>query len=312
MRDAFPHKETSQSALKALLYYDIFQYPLTSKEVFHFMSTNHVTHEEVVETLNDLSAKGYIFERDKFYSVRDSKELIERRVKGNNEAQKWIHPAERQAKLIYSFPFVRAVMVSGSLSKNYMDDKSDLDFFIITAPQRLWIARTLLIIYKKIVLFNSHKYFCVNYFIDNDHLEIEEKNIFTATELATLIPLCGNPYYEDLFERNKWLKNFLPNHQLKPINNNLPIQNNFKKTIERTIDFLGGSRWDTFFMDLTNRRWRRMYSNKYSNEDFKIAFKTNKYASKNHPKYYQKKVVDQYIEKLTQFAKKFNIQWIHE
>ena len=312
MRDTFPHREASQSALKALLYYDIFQYPLTSKEVFHFMSTNHVTHEEVVETLNDLSAKGYIFEQDEFYSVRDSKELIERRIKGNNEAQKWIHRAERQAKLIYSFPFVRAVMVSGSLSKNYMDDKSDLDFFIITAPQRLWIARTLLIIYKKIVLFNSHKYFCVNYFIDNDHLEIEEKNIFTATELATLMPLCGNPYYKDLFEKNKWLENFLPNHQLKPTNTNFSIQNNSKKIIERTIDFLGGNKWDTFFMNLTNRRWRRMYANKYSNEDFKIAFKTNKHASKNHPKYYQKKVVDQYIEKLTQFARKFNIQWIHE
>ncbi len=312
MRDVFPHRETSQSALKALLYYDIFQYPLTSKEVFHFMSTNHVTQDEVTEALKELSDKGYIFQQDDFYSVRENREIIDRRVKGNNEAQKWIHPAEKQACLIYSFPFVRAVMVSGSLSKNYMDDKSDLDFFIITAPQRLWIARTLLVIYKKLVLFNSHKHFCVNYFIDSDHLEIEEKNIFTATELATLIPLCGNHYYSRLFENNKWLKEFLPNHCLKSVDTTPSAPSNLKKIVEKMINLLGGSLWDTLLMKLTNSRWRRIYSKQYNSEDFKIAFKTKKHASKNHPKFYQKKVVNQYLEKLTQFARKFNIQWIHE
>jgi hypothetical protein len=312
MRDVFPYQETSQSALKALLYYDIFQYPLTSKEVFHFMSTNHVTQEEVTQTLDDLSAKGYIFQQDQFYSVRNSKEIIARRVKGNNEAAKWIHPAEKQARLIYSFPFVQAVMVSGSLSKNYMDDKSDLDFFIITSPGRLWVARTLLVLYKKIILSNSHKHFCVNYFIDSDHLEIDEKNIFTATELATLLPLCGNEYYNDLFKQNRWLKDFLPNHHLRPVDTGTPPQNNLKKTLEKVIDILGGTVWDTLLMHLTNKRWRRIYSKHYSREDFTIAFKTKKYASKNHPNFYQKKVVNQYLDKLTQFAHKFNIQWIHE
>jgi len=312
MPDVSLHREASQSALKALLYYDIFHYPLTAKEVYHFMSTNHVTHEEVQETLNDLSAKGYIFKQDKFYSIQNNQELIHRRVKGNTEAQKWIHPAEKQARLIHSFPFVRAVMVSGSLSKNYMDEKSDLDFFIITAPQRLWIARTLLVIYKKIVLFNSHQHFCVNYFIDSNHLEIEEKNIFTATELATLIPLCGHFYYKELFEKNRWLNDFLPNHKPRAVAHHYDSQSRIKKAMEKTINFLGGEKWDTFFMKLTGRRWRKMYSDNYSKEDFMIAFKTNKHASKNHPKYYQKKVVNQYSDKLTQFARKFNIQWIHE
>jgi hypothetical protein len=65
-------------------------------------------------------------------------------------------------------------------------------------------------------------------------------------------------------------------------------------------------------MNITNRRWNRIYSKQYSRKDFRIAFKTNKHASKNHPKFYQKKVVNQYRETLTQFAHKFNIQWIHE
>src|SRR6478736_270632 len=215
MSEAIIHREASQSILKVLLYYDIFHYPLTSPEVFQYMSTNHVTLKDVQHTLDELSIQGYISKCENFYSIRNSREIIDRRIKGNNEAQKWIHLAKKQARLIHSFPFVKAVMISGSLSKNYMDEKSDLDFFVITAPQRLWIARTLLVVYKRLMLSNSHKHFCVNYFIDSSHLEIEEKNIFTATELATLIPFCGYSYYRKLFSDNQWLNSFFPNHRLK-------------------------------------------------------------------------------------------------
>ena len=86
-----------------------------------------------------------------------------------------------------------------------MDEHSDLDFFIITKPNRLWIARMLLALYQKIVLLNSHKYFCVNYFVDEHHLAIEEKNLYTATELSTLIPLYGKEYYPQLMMANHWI-----------------------------------------------------------------------------------------------------------
>src|SRR5690606_3777846 len=104
--------------------------------------------------------------------------------RGNLMANKFSDIARKKAKLISQFPFVRGVMASGSLSKGYADEKSDIDFFIITIPNRLWIARTLLVLYKRIFLLNSHKFFCVNYFVDEKHLGIEEKNLFTATELA--------------------------------------------------------------------------------------------------------------------------------
>ena len=91
--------------------------------------------------------------------------------------------------------------ISGSLSKGYYDDDGDIDFFIITSPKRLWIARTFLILYKKIFLLNSRKYFCVNYFISSNALEIEEKNIFTATELTTLLPMFGNGSFHKFYEK---------------------------------------------------------------------------------------------------------------
>jgi hypothetical protein len=162
------------------------------------------------------------------------------------------------------------------------------------------------------MLSNSHKHFCVNYFIDSSHLEIEEKNIFTATELATLIPFCGYSYYRKLFSDNQWLNSFFPNHRLKSLGIEVIPHRDRKIFFEKLINMLGGEWLDTLLMKITNQRWKKKYASKYSVEDFLVAFKTTRHVSKNHPNYYQKKVVNEYFEKLTQFAGKFNIRWIHE
>ena len=53
------------------------------------------------------------------------------------------------ASIIAAFPFVRAVGISGSLSKQYADENSDIDYFIITAANRLWIAKNLPAYFQK-------------------------------------------------------------------------------------------------------------------------------------------------------------------
>lgn len=209
-----------------------------------------------------------------------------------------------RAKLISSFPFVRAVMISGSLSKGYMDEKSDFDFFIVTEKERLWIARTLLVMYKRIFLFNSHKYFCVNYFVDSAHLEIEEKNLFTATELATLIPIVDEGHYPALMSTNTWLASFFPNYSPRNLVDTLPLdQNKVKSLLESLINLLLGNYWENFFMHATLNRWKKKYEEQYAQQDFEVAFKSKEYVSKNHPNNYQRKVMELYKEKITSFIK---------
>ena len=183
-----------------------------------------------------------------------------------------------------------------------MDKDSDLDFFIVTEPGRLWIARILLVVYKRLFLFNSHKYFCVNYFVDTEHLEIEEKNLFTATELATVIPLYGAEYYKNLYTSNLWLSNFFPNHTPRSTDQ-VPEykKSTFKKIIEHCINLVFARQLNNFFRKLTLYRWKKLYQKDYPEADFKVAFKTKEYASKGHPKHYQRKVMDVYKEKINEF-----------
>jgi predicted nucleotidyltransferase len=294
--------ELQRHILRTMLYFDIFDYPLSSTEVFRFLGTNSLTEEKVVASLEELATRKIVHKFDEFYSVQPAEGNISRRVKGNAEAIRYLTIARRKAQLISKFPFVRAVLASGSLAKGYMDHNSDIDFFIVTAPGRLWIARTLLVLYKRIFLLNSHKYFCVNYFVDEDHLEIEDKNLFTATELATVIPLYGGKIYSQLLRKNSWIRERFPNFTERPTMN-VPDTSTrgLKKILEAIINFIFVNQIEAYCQAVTMNRWRRLYEKKYSKADFDIAFKSKGYASKNHPQHFQRKVMELYAEKLKSF-----------
>lgn len=300
-----PYDHLEEQVLKTLLYFDIFSYPLRASEILKFLRFRKTCQQEVVECLKSLTEKQHVFRFGDLYSLHADQKNIKRRLKGNAEAEKWMKVAEKKARFIARFPFVRAVMASGSLSKGYMDEKSDLDFFIVTAPGCLWIARTTLVMYKRLFLHNSHKEFCVNYFVDTDHLEIEEKNLFTATELATLVPLYNHSAYQAVISSNPWVKEIFPNLTTQEPglseNKTPPL---FQKLSE--VILFPFAKWlDRWFLRVSLRRWLRLYGASYTKKDFEIAFKSKRHVSKNHPNHFQKKVLDRYQRKLTEFQNRF-------
>ncbi len=302
-----PLSDLSESIIRTLAYFDLFDHPITVAEIFFNLPTNHVTSVEIEMELPILEKRSLIFRLGNFYSLQDNPAIENRRVIGNIQAKKYMDIAAKKTNFIAQFPFVRSVMISGSLSKGYADDQSDIDFFIITKPGRLWIARTLLVLYKRIFLFNSHKYFCVNYFVDTEHLQIEEENIFTATELATLIPLYGKGHHHNLLRQNKWLLQFFPNFVTIPSADASPSDGMLKRTGEWILNLCFPAVLDRFFMRLTLRRWKKMYGNVFPAADFGIAFKTDRHVSKNHPKNYQRQIVARYKERVQAFHKHFGM-----
>jgi hypothetical protein len=297
------HTALSEHIMETMLYFDVFSYPLNAEEVHRYLHVNGTSQNAVNVALAGLVERKHVFQFGEFYSLHADEKNIERRIRGNREAEKWIVVARQRARLIAHFPFVRAVMASGSLSKGYMDENSDLDFFLITVPNRLWIARTLLVLYKRIFLSGSHKQFCVNYFVDSRHLEIEEQNIFTATELATLVPLYDEAAHGALLESNKWLHEFLPNFKARSIKETVPAH---APLLRRFLEFVltpVASLLDRFFMHLSLRRWKRLYESQFDKKEFQLAFKTRRHVSKNHPNNYQKKILDRYHKKVEEHTR---------
>ena len=302
-------KNTPHELLKALLYFDIFQYPLTLKELRQFCGTL-TTLEEIENELGFLEKLGYVKQQQGFYSTADAdiSFVVERRIKGNTKAQQMLKISKRYSRLISFFPFTRGVYLSGSLSKGYANDESDVDYFIVTEPGRLWLSRMLLVLFKRVFLFNSHKYFCVNYFIDTDNLEIQDKNIFTATELTTLIPTCNTALYRRLMQANAWTKDFFPNTMLECISaENVPANESWvKRGLEKLFYGKWGDKLDDFCYKITFAKWKKKFKS-FSDAEFELNLRSRKNVSKHHPRGFQLKVVAAFNEKLKNFEQKYRI-----
>jgi hypothetical protein len=296
--------------LKSLLYFGIFQYPLTLKELKRFCRTL-TSIEEVELELDFLEKGGYVKQKDGFYSTgdQDIDLMVERRLKGNIKAEEMLKMARRYSKLISYFPFVRGISLSGSLSKGYADEKSDVDYFIITEPGRLWLCRMLLVLFKRVFLFNSHKYFCVNYFIDTQNLEISDKNLFTATELTTLIPTCNTSLHRKLMQANPWVKGFFPNTLLETVSGEtIPANNSLvKRSIEKIFQGKLGDKLDGYCFKITIAKWKKKFKN-FSDTEFELNLRSKKNVSKHHPRGFQIKVLKALDEKVKGFEDKFNVR----
>lgn len=287
------------SIVRLLAYYEIFGFPLTLKE----LETN-IPRKQIVDHLKDLLNSRIVFQKDDYYAINPQTLEKNIRIGCENRVKKFMEKGIQRAQFIGKFPFVRAVMISGSLSKGYMKEDGDIDFFIITSSNRLWIARTLLILYKKIFLLNSRKYFCVNYFIGENNLEIHQKNIFTATEITTLIPIVNPLLYDKFIKSNSWISNHYPKFNQKEVKFHLK-NDGFKRVLESTFKGSFGNYIDINFMKLTFKRWQKKFSY-LEPKDFDIALETRRNVSKHHPSHFQKKVLSDYSKIMNNLLNKIH------
>jgi len=189
--------------IRTLAYYDIFSYPLTATEVYHNLRDNHTSLEEVQEELEKLSANQVLHRKREFYLLNNNDTYIKRREKGNVLAKKRLKTAQSVSGFISRFPFIRGILLSGSISKGFMEEDSDIDYFVITHPNRVWFSRLMLMLFKKIFLFNSKKIFCINYFVDSENLEIQEKNVLSDVPVDQIYNIFKNPEVTDAYDL-KW------------------------------------------------------------------------------------------------------------
>jgi hypothetical protein len=297
-----------RSVLKVLAYFDMFNYPLLKEEV-HFFLDHEVVIEDVESALQQLMSARCIYRHGEFYSLNHDRSLVTRRLKGNHHARNLLTTAYKVSALLYRFPFVRGIGISGSLSKNFADEQADIDFFIITKANRLWIARTLMHLFKKFTfLVGRQHWFCMNYYVDEEAMMIEERNIFTATELITLMPVAGNGTLDDFFHVNAWALDYFPNASLcndRKKYNRYPW---YKKFTEWMFSNRFGDMLDNYLMKLTSRRWKKKEQDGQVNmKGNRMGLRTAKHYSKPNPQHFQKKLLETYRQKMAAVEEKWTV-----
>mgnify|MGYP001370109810 CR=1 FL=1 len=291
----------SKNLLCVVLYFDIFSYPLTAAEIFDRSSSK--SKEEVLQQLEYLLEAGLIYRFGEFFSTRNNPLLVKRRIEGNTRALKYMKKARRISKMMGCFPFVRSVMLSGSISKMYMDEQSDIDYFIVTAPKRLWIARFFFVLFHKTLFLNRTRFFCYNYMISADHLTIARQNTYTAAEIVTLIPTYGSEGYREFLQENTWTRKFFPNFPI-PVSENISEGTALiKRLLERIFSGSLGEQLDICLMKHTQRRWhKRQPPEMFADPEAFMSLK--RHTAKGHTQDHYPRILKAYNDSIRNFERK--------
>lgn len=294
-KDDKTEEKTEASILKTLAYFSIFQYPLNRSEIADFIPPGCT---DIDSCLSRLVSQNDIFLVKGFYLLTNEPALVDRRLAGNKRAARLLPRAFRNGRFLFRFPYVRGIAISGSLSKNYADDNADIDFFIITKRNRLWIARTIMHLFKKLTYLPGHQhYYCMNYYIDESALLIENHNMYTAIETTTLLPVCGNGM-NDFFKTNQWAQHWFAGYETHRLTGRQP-SSWFKTFVEKLFNNKAGEWLDNYLMKLTTSRWNRKKAKKLKSADGKeMDLITGRHFARSNPGMFQEKLLARYEQEI--------------
>ncbi|MFN8497671.1 MAG: glycosyltransferase family 1 protein [Anaerolineae bacterium] len=229
--------------LKTLLYADIFDFPLNEAEIAHYLIGEATTAEAVHAALvGDAWLAERIASRDGFYCLTGREGIVARRRARDQAAAALWPTARRWGNVLGSLPFVRSVIVTGALAAGAPTPGDDIDYLLVTAPGRLWLARALTTTVVRVAALRRQR-LCPNYLLAETRLSLDERNLFTARELAQMTPVYGRRVHQQMRDANSWADAYLPQaRDAQPPNasDHLgPVRARLKTAGER---FLGG-RW---------------------------------------------------------------------
>jgi len=204
-----------EAILQTLIYADIFDYPLTPGEVHHFLIGACASTDSVRAALNESSwllahttrANGYVMLRGRqaIGPLRDER----RRA----SAALWPR-ARRWGRVVGCLPFVRMVAVTGALALDNAPAGDDVDYLIVTAPGRVWLARGLAVLVVRAARLRGVG-LCPNYVLAETALAQSRRDLFVAHDLAQMVPLVGFDVYDQMRAANAWAEAYLP-HARQP------------------------------------------------------------------------------------------------
>jgi len=197
--------------LQAVAYADVFGYPLTSGEIHRYLVGLSAPLAAVQAILsNGRLVPHYLADCNGYFTLSGREALVETRRRRAAVATALWPRAVRYGQMIARLPFVRLVAVTGALAMDNVEPNADIDYLIITEPDRLWLCRALVIVLVRLAALRGDV-LCPNYFLSERALVFNERNLFTAHELVQMEPIAGLATYARMSQLNAWTADFLPN-----------------------------------------------------------------------------------------------------
>ncbi len=204
----------NSSTYKSLIFHSIFSYPLTEWEA---NKNSWSGEKKVLDSFTDQIA----FTQGLYFIKSQPLDLQKRHNNYLSSIAK-MHLAIRVARWLRLLPSVRLIAVCNSLGYLNAASGSDIDLFIITSPNRIWLTRFWLQSFLKIRRLRPYDrggkqdMICLTFFLTTDslniaNLKINQDDVYLTYWLTKLLPIYNpDKLYEKFFLSNDWLQKNLP------------------------------------------------------------------------------------------------------
>jgi hypothetical protein len=201
--------------LRTVAYADVFDYPLTEAQLWRYLVGVAATPADLHAALRAGHLNEILHICNGFVVLAGRTNLVEQRQERVARARLLWEQARFYAARLAQLPFVRMVAVTGALAMDNVAPGADIDYLIVTTPGRLWLCRTLTVLLVRVARLAGHV-ICPNYLISERALVMQDRSLYTAHELAQMVPLAGMPIYRRMRALNGWVDQWLPNATMPP------------------------------------------------------------------------------------------------
>lgn len=274
MSDRSPLQE---AILRTIVYYDVFDYPLTVGEIWRWLyrrANEQLTASEgeVQAACDALAQTGVIEHERDWYVLTGRKNLVQLRAERHVLGQKKWRRVKSVARFCEIIPYVKMVAVCNTLAIDNARKESDMDVFIVTSAERMWLARMMVTGIVNMLGYRRHgtnitDRVCLSFYVTTQALDLEPLKIAVGQEdpylrfwTTQLVPLMDDGAYEKFQKNNAWVTTRLPNGFSWNWKERLIPVENFLRSIKHTFEGVFASGLGFQFED-----WARRYQLKRMN-----------------------------------------------
>ncbi len=193
-------------------------------------------------------------------------------------------------------PFLRMVAVCNNLAFGKVDEKSDIDIFVVAKRGRLFTVRILVTLILHILGVRRHGgkvagRFCLSFFVDDSFLDLSkiaiENDVYLAYWVASLKPIIDDGVSGEFWRENEWVRNFFEGEAKYDVSRILARPSNifaflFPKFVESLL-----KRWQL-------KRARKKALTASAGADLMVEENILKFHNIDRRKYYRDKWVEMY------------------
>ncbi len=167
--------QLKEAIIRVIVFFDLFSYPLSAYEIFKYLDKK-IALSDIMADIVNISE---IDQKDGFFFLAGRNEIIITRGERHNYSLRKIKIARRFARFFSLLPFIKLIALSNSIGQYNLRDGSDIDFFVICTPKRIWLTRLYCAGIAKMLncrptVKNKRDKICLSFYLTTEHLNLAD------------------------------------------------------------------------------------------------------------------------------------------